>query len=311
MKLHNRLVKAAFWTDTDLIRQFSRDERLFYQGLWQLADDSGCLNNDPWAFKLHLFPLDSDILPETLADWTQKLIDAGKLVPYRCGTKPCLFVLNFSKHQTIHNASAPEVPLPEWISWQTYESNGRAGHYLVDVCKAPPSYIPLTPCLQVADAGLTTGLEVKLIEVNRIEEEVKLIEDSIAPAGVDCADAPIQTPEKPAEILKVAGSPKEPPTERTPGQVLYLSKFGKKRFATIDEGKAIARIEEDVGYEILDRALTWAAENCIRKVSAIRTTAQKMKRNGEKPKELHDGRAQTNQGSPQPGIASKYAHLSR
>lgn len=311
MKLHNRLVKAAFWTDTELIRQFSRDERLFYQGLWQLADDSGCLDNDPWAFKLHLFPLDSDILPETLAGWTQKLVDAGKLLPYQCGTKSCLFLLNFGKHQTIHNASAPEVPLPAWITWQTYESNGRAGHYIIDACKVPASDTSLTPCLPPADAALTPGLEVKLIEVNRIEGEVKLIEDSIPPAGDDCADAPPPIPENAPDTLKFVGIPKAPGPEKTQGQLLYLSKFGMKRFATVDQGAAIARIEEDVGYEIFDRAVTWAAENGIRKVSAIRTTAHKMKLNGDKPKAVHDGRAQTNPRSPPGDSGGKYAHLSR
>ncbi len=47
MKLHNRQIKAAFWVDTDMIRNFSLEERLFYIGLWQLADDSGCVENDP------------------------------------------------------------------------------------------------------------------------------------------------------------------------------------------------------------------------------------------------------------------------
>ena len=71
MKLHNRQIKGSFWTDTEMIRNFSLEERLFYIGLWQLADDSGCLENDPYALKLFLFPLNEDVTIEKLTTWTR------------------------------------------------------------------------------------------------------------------------------------------------------------------------------------------------------------------------------------------------
>ena len=82
MKLHNRQIKGSFWTDTDMIRNFSLEERLFYVGLWQLADDSGCLENDPYALKLFLFPLNEDVTIEKLTTWTTKLIEKQKLISY-------------------------------------------------------------------------------------------------------------------------------------------------------------------------------------------------------------------------------------
>ena len=131
MKLHNRQIKASFWTDTDMIRNFTLEERLFYIGLWQLADDSGCLENDPYAFKLFLFPLNNEVTIETLNDWTAKLIDKKKLITYHAQEKDCLYLSHFHKYQTIKNPQPPEVPLPPWITWKPYKSNPRTGRYEV------------------------------------------------------------------------------------------------------------------------------------------------------------------------------------
>ena len=133
MKLHNRQIKGSFWTDTDMIRNFSLEERLFYVGLWQLADDSGCIENDPYALKLFLFPLNEDVTIEKLTTWTTKLIEKQKLIPYHAQGKDGLYLVNFHKHQTIKNPQPPEVPLPPWISWKPYKSNPRTGRYEVRV----------------------------------------------------------------------------------------------------------------------------------------------------------------------------------
>jgi len=103
MKLHNRQIKVSFWTDTEMIRSFTLEERLFYIGLWQLSDDSGCLENDPYAFKLFLFPLNHEVTIEILADWTAKLIEKKKLIQYQAQGKSCLYLATFHKHQTIKN----------------------------------------------------------------------------------------------------------------------------------------------------------------------------------------------------------------
>jgi len=132
MKLHNRQIKASFWADTEMIRNFILEERLFYIGLWQLADDSGCVENDPFAFKLFLFPLNEEVTIETLVSWTQKLIEKQKLISYHTQGKDGLFLANFHKHQNIKNPQPPIVPLPPWITWKPYKSNPRTGRYEID-----------------------------------------------------------------------------------------------------------------------------------------------------------------------------------
>lgn len=152
MRLHNRQVKATFWTDTELIRLLDIPGRMFYQGLWQIADDSGCLDHDYLAFKMLLFPVDT-VSIEQIEAWTKKLIDAGKLIPYTAQGKECLYLKNFHKHQSLKNCSSPDVPLPPWIKWEPYTSNERAGKYVV-------SLDVLTDFLQSSDGVLTDALQV-------------------------------------------------------------------------------------------------------------------------------------------------------
>ena len=144
MRLHNRQVKAAFWTDTELIKLLNIPGRMFYQGLWQLADDSGCLEHDMLAFKIHLFPADSEITTDIIEEWVDKLIGSKKLIPYEAGDKKCLFLKNFHKHQTLKNCPPPDVPLPFWITFEAYASNEKQGKYVFDEDKLnsflEPSY---------------------------------------------------------------------------------------------------------------------------------------------------------------------------
>jgi len=170
MKLHNRQIKASFWTDTEMILNFSLEERLFYIGLWQLSDDSGCLENDPYALKLFLFPLNDSVTVETLTTWIDKLIAQGKLLPYQAQGKNCLYLANFSKHQTLKNPLPPEVPLPPWITWKTFKSNPRTGRYEINdpPAASSASYSVLTPYLQEEIEGEE---ELNIKEEKEEEEE--------------------------------------------------------------------------------------------------------------------------------------------
>lgn len=131
MRLHNRIIKASFWTDTDLIRHLDRDGRMFYIGLTQLADDSGCLDDDMLAFKMHLYPADNDVDLDYLQRYRDKLVEMGKLIPYESEGKACLYLANFHKHQSLRSPAPPSVPLPEWIEWETSKKKRTSGKYIV------------------------------------------------------------------------------------------------------------------------------------------------------------------------------------
>jgi len=130
VRLHSRQLRADFWDDSGLA-QLPLVARMLFQGTWALADDSGCLEDDPLAFKIKLFPspLDADITVERLASCRDLLVNAGMLVPYEAGGKRLLYVHHFHKHQKLRNPSPPDVPLPPWVTWIPAPSNPRTGRY--------------------------------------------------------------------------------------------------------------------------------------------------------------------------------------
>lgn len=168
MRLHNRQVKAEFWNDPELL-QWPREKRWFYLGLVQLADDSGCVENNAFAFKINLFPspADQDITPERISSWVQELIQAGKLIPYTAQRKDCLFIKNFHKHQSLNKPTPPNkssVPLPPWIAWQRGPTRGSSG-YVINAAALPGT----GTCSECAGPGPApaTAVSVLVSDVSR------------------------------------------------------------------------------------------------------------------------------------------------
>lgn len=131
MKLHNRIIKASFWTDTELLSEFDHSGRLLYLGLIQLADDSGCLEYNIAAFKGYLFPIDAAMTTRKIEKYTSKLIEMTKLIRYESHGKSCVFLKNFHKHQALRHPDRPDVPLPFWISWVSDNTPHRSGSYSI------------------------------------------------------------------------------------------------------------------------------------------------------------------------------------
>lgn len=116
-RLRNRIRKAEYFTDGELLR-WHRDKRATYSGLWAIAEDSGCLEDDPFAWKVAIWPspLDSDITVELLEKWRDELVAAGKLIPYEADEKRYLYIRTFHQHEKPRNPQRPDLPLPEWIA---------------------------------------------------------------------------------------------------------------------------------------------------------------------------------------------------
>ena len=115
-RLRNRMVKADFWTDPELLR-WPLAKRMLYQGLWAFAEDSGCLEDDPFGWKLSIFPspVDSDITVELLTEWRDDLVASGKLYRYEADGKHYLFIRTFHQHEHPRNPQRPDLPLPPWL----------------------------------------------------------------------------------------------------------------------------------------------------------------------------------------------------
>lgn len=131
MQLRNRLVKADFWTDTELAQKLPTTGRMLYQGLWQLAEDSGVIEADPVAYKMILFPLDN-IQIEQIKEWTDTLVELGKLIPFSKGKNKYYYIKNFHKHQSLRSPGKPELPLPEWIEYVPNNKKRQSGGYIIN-----------------------------------------------------------------------------------------------------------------------------------------------------------------------------------
>ncbi|TDX49127.1 DnaD domain protein [Orenia marismortui] len=136
MQLKNRLVKADFWTDTGLIRKLPAMGRMMYQGLWQLAEDSGVIEADPLAYKMLLFPLD-DISIDDIEEWTNALVELGKLISF--GEGEYYYIKNFHRHQSLRSPAKPNLPLPNWVVYVPNNKKRQSGGYIIDY-KAMPNY---------------------------------------------------------------------------------------------------------------------------------------------------------------------------
>lgn len=108
-----RSVKPEYWADEDLAGAVTRDARLLYIGLWNLADEHGRLRGDPRYIKGQILPYDDDLDADAVEGLLVELEDARKVVRYREGSGAYMFLPNLAKHQRLEADKVPSrLPAP-------------------------------------------------------------------------------------------------------------------------------------------------------------------------------------------------------
>jgi hypothetical protein len=93
-----RQVRPEFWTD-EVMAALAPAVRLFYIGLWNIADDAGWMEWRVSRIGAVLFPYESSKRRERdIAAWSDRLVEAGRLVIHPCG---CAVIPTLSKHQRV------------------------------------------------------------------------------------------------------------------------------------------------------------------------------------------------------------------
>ena len=93
-----RQVRPEFWTD-ETMAALPAPVRLFYIGLWNIADDAGWIEWRPSRIGAVLFPYETPRRRERDIDtWSARLVEAGRLRLYPCG---CGDIPTLSKHQRV------------------------------------------------------------------------------------------------------------------------------------------------------------------------------------------------------------------
>lgn len=93
-----RQVRPEFWTD-ERLAGLPDPVRLFYIGLWGVADDAGWMRWEPLRIGALLYPYRSPRRRDRdIAAWSERLVETERLVIHDCG---CAEVPTLSKHQVV------------------------------------------------------------------------------------------------------------------------------------------------------------------------------------------------------------------
>lgn len=96
-----RSVKPEFWADRKLAKRVSRDGRLLYIGLWNLADEHARLNGDPLWIKGQVFPYDDDIGVKEVVVLLEQLEGLERILRYEVGDDPYIYLPKLGFHQRL------------------------------------------------------------------------------------------------------------------------------------------------------------------------------------------------------------------
>lgn len=223
--MRRRMLSPEFFTDPDVVAMDAFG-RLFYQGLWCVADDSGCFELNLLYLKMKIFPGDS-ITNETLQGYITSLTLSHKLIHYQTSGKKYAWIKNFHKHQRLDNPSPPTVPLPNWMVWHgqaEFGSHRHKWHYEVisypetqnedqEATKESRASLITLPVGDLSKTGLRQVSDVSPLEVKL--SKVKLSEVNIhtcAPDGACVQPMPEHIDVKMDESLavkKAAGAGKK------------------------------------------------------------------------------------------------------
>jgi len=108
-----RSVKPEFWIDEKLAAATSRDARLVYVGLWNLADEHSRLRGSAAYIKGQLFPYDDDLTPATLGRLVDELEQVGAVQRYAVDDEGYIYLPKLARHQRLEPDKVPSrLPPP-------------------------------------------------------------------------------------------------------------------------------------------------------------------------------------------------------
>lgn len=104
-----RSIKPEFWRDPDTTGRWPGDLKLFYVGLWCVADDQGRFAWDADLIAADLFPFDRTA---DVAGLLERLRATGRVMRYEAAGRAFGFLPKFAKHQKINRPTASRLPPP-------------------------------------------------------------------------------------------------------------------------------------------------------------------------------------------------------
>lgn len=161
-----RTVKPEFWTDEKIV-ECSIPARLLFVGLFNFADDKGCMERSPKRIKMQVFPADTiDCEPLIM-----ELITHGLLTEYSVNGSQYLQIPGFLKHQKINRPSNSNIPLPPVQTAKEQQNNGNSlNEHDAHGDESQRPHGVLSESSVNTQGGLTDGKEGKGKERNKTRE---------------------------------------------------------------------------------------------------------------------------------------------
>lgn len=111
--MKKRLIDIEIYFDSELCELLGERGLHLYIGLWAIAEDSGVYEPKYADIALKMGAL--KFTEGEVRKYIEKLILAGKIVPFLNNGKLYHWIKNLIKHQGIKNPPIPSLPVPDWI----------------------------------------------------------------------------------------------------------------------------------------------------------------------------------------------------
>lgn len=227
--MRRREISPEFWTDEKVV-SVSDGAKLLFQGLWNLADREGRLEDRPLVIGFKVRPWD----PTAASRYLDELVGAKLVVRYEVGDERYLLVPNFCEHQHVHPKEVPSrIPPPG--GWPenpgktglTRAKPGKTGHAVefpdlpgnADTCRAGSSF-PSGSSGSSFEKPLSTDVDREPpVEVSEVE-----------PAQALQAGQPedFDTPPATTPVAEAKDAPESKPEASEPGPVRQVFEYWRK-----------------------------------------------------------------------------------
>jgi hypothetical protein len=119
-----RSIKPEFWED-EKIGSLPIPCRLFYIGLWNLADDQGVFRANSSILKSRIFPYDENLRVSEISKWLDALVKAQMIIPISYKNESYYIIRTFRDHQKF-DPRYPNNLIPKEIADNIL--NNESGH---------------------------------------------------------------------------------------------------------------------------------------------------------------------------------------
>jgi len=105
-----RYLKPEFFEDED-IAELSYEHRLLFQGLWNLADKEGKLEDRPKKIQIKIFPYDKVDIHKGLSALCKHKKERNRpfIVRYEIDGEKYIKIVNWHKHQKPHHTEKDSI----------------------------------------------------------------------------------------------------------------------------------------------------------------------------------------------------------